>query len=314
MDKDNFNELHTGNIISVSDIVSHIWRGKWIIGSVTSIFSIAFILYALSLPNIYRSEALLAPVTASAGMEIPGQLGGLAAIAGINLNGLGSGKNNTVLALEIIKSRDFISQFIEKNNILVQLMAVDGWDMYSNELIIDSNVYDSSNNEWKRKVKLPFKPKPSLLEAHESFIDILNVSRDKTTDIVKISIDHYSPYIAEKWLKLLIHDINDEMRRRDIYDSTASINYLQAQLNKTNVTGIQAALYSLIEEQTKTLMLANVKEEYVFITIDPPVAPENRVSPRRSLIAIIGFIFGLTFSLLSLMALNTYRNTHRNRT
>jgi LPS O-antigen subunit length determinant protein (WzzB/FepE family) len=46
-------------------------------------------------------------------------------------------------------------------------------------------------------------------------------------------------------------------------------------------------LFSLIEEQTKTLMLANVREEYVFKTVDPAVVPERKSKPMRVFIVIL---------------------------
>ena len=44
----------------------------------------------------------------------------------------------------------------------------------------------------------------------------------------------------------------------------------------------------LIEEQTKTIMLANVSKDYVFDVIDPPVAPELKSKPSRAVICVLG--------------------------
>ena len=51
---------------------------------------------------------------------------GLASLAGVNLSGGGSDK--TALAIEVLKSREFISKYIDKHRILVSLMAAKGWD------------------------------------------------------------------------------------------------------------------------------------------------------------------------------------------
>jgi uncharacterized protein involved in exopolysaccharide biosynthesis len=39
-------------------------------------------------------------------------------------------------------------------------------------------------------------------------------------------------------------------------------------------------------------MLANGKLEYAFTVIDPAVAPEIRISPKRTLMTLIGFAIG----------------------
>ncbi|HAS23515.1 MAG TPA: LPS O-antigen length regulator, partial [Idiomarina loihiensis] len=76
-------------------------------------------------PNIYKSEATLAPTEEASGgglSQMAGQLGGLASLAGVNLGGKNADK--TTIALEILKSRAFIKSFVEKYDILPELMAV----------------------------------------------------------------------------------------------------------------------------------------------------------------------------------------------
>ncbi|MBE4517228.1 LPS O-antigen length regulator, partial [Vibrio parahaemolyticus] len=81
----------------------------------------------------------------------------------------------------------------------------------------------------------------------------------------------YSPYIAKQWVNWLVQDINQDMRERTIAETTKNLNYLNIQLKKTAVTDMQSTFYKLIEEQTKSLMLAEVQEEFVFKVVDPAV-------------------------------------------
>jgi len=55
---------------------------------------------------------------------------------------------------------------------------------------------------------------------------------------------------------------------------------------------MQSVFYQLIAEQTKTLMLAEVSEEYVFKTLSPAKVAEEKSQPKRVLIAILGFMLG----------------------
>ncbi|CAM3864458.1 Wzz/FepE/Etk N-terminal domain-containing protein [Rheinheimera salexigens] len=285
--------------IDLRELFSVIWQGKWLIIAVTAVFAVAAVFYALSLPNIYKSEALLAPVTEDSGMKIPGQLGGLAALAGVNLGGGGGDK--TSLALEILKSREFIGRFIQQHDLFVPIMAAKGWNRGTNSLVIDNDIYNSEKQQWVREVKAPFLPKPSLLETHEAFMKLLNVSQDKETGMVKLSVEHLSPFIAKEWVTWLVQAINNEMRERELNEAQNSITYLTSQLENTNVADIRTMLFSLIEEQTKTVMLANVRAEYVLKTVDPAVAAEKKSKPARALIVIIATMLGgllATFVLL----------------
>lgn len=282
--------------IDLRELWAAIWQGKLLITVVTAFFAIASVFYALSLPDIYKSEAVLAPVSEDSGLKMPGQLGGLAALAGVNIGG-GAG-DKTSLALEILKSREFLGRFIQKHDLIMPIMAAKGWSRADNSLVINSDIYDNDSNQWIRDVKPPFEPKPSLLEAHEELLELLSVSQDKETGMVKLAVQHYSPYLAQQWVSLLITAINDEMRQRDLSEAQNSINYLTAQLDKTNIADVRAMLFSLIEEQTKTVMLANVRDEYVFKTVDPAVVAEKKAKPARALICILGVMLGGMLSVL----------------
>lgn len=55
---------------------------------------------------------------------------------------------------------------------------------------------------------------------------------------------------------------------------------------------MQSTFYKLIEEQTKSLMLAEVQEEFVFKVVDPAVVPEVQGGPQRTLICVLSMLLG----------------------
>ncbi|WP_423186022.1 Wzz/FepE/Etk N-terminal domain-containing protein [Alishewanella sp. d11] len=283
--------------IDLRELFRALWQGKWIIIVTTFIFSVAAVFYALSLPNIYKSEALLAPISADAGMKLPGQLGGLAALAGVNLGGAGGG-DKTGLALEILKSREFIGRFIEQNDLYVQVMAANGWNRAEDKLLINPELYNEETQQWVRKVAAPFQPKPSNQETVEAFKKLFSVNQDTTSGMVKLSVEHYSPNLAKRWVDMLVKSINEEMRTRELAEAERSIAYLNSQIAQTNLADLRTMLFSLIEEQTKTVMLANVREEYIFKTIDPAVVAEKKSKPARALICILASMLGFMVSAL----------------
>lgn len=274
--------------VELNELFKAVWDGKWLILIVATVFTISSALFAVNLPDIYKSEATLVPSQDSS-LKVPGQLGGLAALAGVNLGGIGGG-DKSALALEILKSRDFLTRFIEKNDLYIPIMAAKGWDRTKDELIMDDNIYDEEAKKWVRDVPVPLKPKPSSVETYEEFKKIYSVTDDEATGIVRISIEHYSPYLAKKWIDIITESINEEMRHRDLQEAEKSIFYLNEKIAETNISGIKSLLFSLIEDQTKTVMLANVRDEYVFKTIDPPIVAELRTKPSRVIIVILTFL------------------------
>ncbi|ELA8196178.1 TPA: Wzz/FepE/Etk N-terminal domain-containing protein [Vibrio parahaemolyticus] len=289
----------TEDEIDLRELFKALWKGKWIIIATTFVFAVGAVLYALSLPNIYKSDALLAPAENSGGgglSKMAGQLGGLAALAGVNL---GAGESSqTDLAVQVMKSRQFIEAFINKHDLLVPLMAAKDWDLVNNKLILDEELYNPTTGEWLREPNGLRGATPTAQEAFEVFSkEVFNVSQDKESGLYTVSVKNYSPYIAQQWVNWLIEDINKVMRERTIAETSQNLAYLNTQLQKTAVADMQSTFYKLIEEQTKSLMLAEVQEEFVFKVVDPAVVPELKEAPKRVLICVFGSILGGMFGL-----------------
>ncbi|WP_104026776.1 Wzz/FepE/Etk N-terminal domain-containing protein [Vibrio jasicida] len=283
-----------GDEIDLRELFKVLWKGKWIIIATTLVFALGSVLYALSLPNIYKADALLAPAESSNGgglSKMAGQLGGLAALAGVNLSGGES--SQTDLAVQVMKSRQFVEAFIKKHDLLVPLIAANDWDLANNKLILDEKLYNPATGEWLREPDGLRGATPTAQEAFEVFNEeVLNISQNKESGLYTISVRHYSPYIAQQWVNWLIEDINKVMRERTIDETSQNLTYLNAQLQKTAVADMQSTFYKLIEEQTKSLMLAEVQEEFVFKVVDPAIVPELKDSPKRSLFCVLGILLG----------------------
>lgn len=296
---DMFQAQNNDDEIDLRELWNVIWRGKWIIIAITAIFAVASVFYALSLPNIYKSEALLAPAESDqqGGLSgLSGQLGGLASLAGVNLGG---GKTDkTALAIEILKSREFFAKFAEKHQILPDLMAAEGWDMSSNTVIYIKDVYLPKDKEWVREVEAPKKAQPSMQEAKKEFDTLFSVEQNSENGMVLISIEHYSPEVAKQWVDWLVQDINSEMKVRDKEEAENSIEYLQSQIEQTSIVEQKTLLYQLIEDQAKTLMFAEVRDEYVFKTIDSAFVPEVKSKPKRALIVVLSALVGGMLSVV----------------
>lgn len=289
--------------IDILAVVGTLWAGRWFVVSFTTLVSIIAVITTLMLPNIYRSEVLLAPASSNNMNNFSGlanKYGGLASLAGINLNSMGGGGvDKTLLTLKVLSSRAFLVDFIRKNNLVVPLMAAEGWDSATQKWIIDPDIYNESTHRWVRDVSPPYKLEPSDLEVYDAFIeDVLKVSQDAKTSMVTIGVELLSPTYAQQWLTWLVDEVNQYMRERDIKSASESIAYLQAQMRTTSVAEMQQVFYQLIEEQTKSMMLAKVNEDYVLTIIDPPVVPEEKSSPKRAIICVVAFFVGLIISML----------------
>ena len=290
--------------IDLRELIKILWQGRlWIIGT-TFIAAVISVSIALSLPNIYRAEALLA--TDEGGTSLAGQYGGLASLAGISLPD--DETTEKAIGIAKLRSRKFMADFMERRNIIPELMAVSAYNVNTGELSYNPTIYDPETKIWTRDVNPPLQKKPSSQEAFLIMTEILAVNEDGETGFVTVSIDHISPLIAYEWVTWLVDDLNREMMLEAAAEAQQSIDYLTDQLGKTRVVALEQVFYSLIEEQMQTLMLANSRAEYLFKTIDPAIAPERKSRPWRTLICILGTLLG---GLLGALGVLTWRSAFR---
>jgi len=279
--------------IDIFELWEIIWGGKWFIILVTAIFGAASVVYALSKPNIYRSEVLLMPVNEAQGngfSRFAGQLGGLASLAGVNLGG-GSG-DKTSLALEVMKSRSFVAKVTDEFDVLPELLAAKDWDKKTGKIIYDSRVYDESKKEWLIKEGSPKPDFPTDWDAYKAYLEAVKINYDSQTRMVEVWVEHVSPFFAKKLAEIVVMQTNSYLKELDVQEALKSIDYLQVQLGKTQISDMKKVFYQLIEEQTKTMMLAEVREQYIFTIVDPAVVPEEKLKPKRSMLVLIGLVIG----------------------
>ncbi|MGO3738528.1 MAG: Wzz/FepE/Etk N-terminal domain-containing protein [Marinomonas foliarum] len=279
--------------IDLKELFLALWKGKWIIIFVTAIFAVGGVLYALSQPNTYKAEAVLASAndSKSGGLAaMASQFGGLASLAGISLGG--GGTDSKAMALATLQSRQFLNAFIHKYDLLVPLMAGEKWDASTDMLQLNPEIYDAQSKTWVREVEPGKSPEPSDWEAYKEFKKLIAVSESKDNGLVTLSITHLSPTIAKQWVDWLVIDINAWVKNESLDEAKRNISYLEEQIERTSISDMQSVFYQLIEEQTKNLMLAQVQEEFAFKIIDPAVVPEEKAGPKRALICVLAVLLG----------------------
>ncbi|WP_354623213.1 Wzz/FepE/Etk N-terminal domain-containing protein [Psychromonas sp. MME2] len=201
--------------IDLRELFHALWKGKWIIILCTAVLAVGGVFFALSQPNTYKSDVLLAPTQGSSGGGLSGQLGGLAALAGVNIGGA-QADDPKVEALAVLQSRKFIDAFIVKHDLLVPLMASTKWIEDSNTLILDEELYDAATKEWLFDPEENETLKPTLWDANKAFKELLAVSEDKESGMVTISVTHFSPFVAQQWATLLVSELNEWMKQNEL--------------------------------------------------------------------------------------------------
>ena len=268
--------------------------------------TIISIFVALSMQNIFKSEALLTVSSSSESdkASLSSSYGSIASLAGISLD-TGS-TDKAYLAMSIVKSKEFLEHLIKFRGVLPNLIAAESYNPSSNKIIYDESLYDSKNDQWVREVSPPKKIIPSHLEAHRYYSEIVEVTRDKSSGFINISVSHLSPLFAKEFLDLIIRELNLLAREIDRQESEDALEFLNQQLSETSQLDVKRSINLLIESNLKTMMLLNVREDYLLRMIDRPFVPELKTKPNRPLIVILISSFGFLVSLFIVFLRQNY--------
>lgn len=264
-------------------VVRRVARRWYWVASWTALFGIIGLLGTFLLTPKYDAEVTLSHVrsdaSASALSGLVDQAGAIGALAGL---GLITDDQLRSEDLAVLRSRAFTQVFIKERDLLPILFASD---------------WDQQRQRWR-----PEDPEdiPDLNDAYEFFDeDVRYFQEDRKTGILKLVVRWDDPELAADWANDLIQRVNAYIRERAIADARKNIEYLNAQLQRTESVEIRASLFRLLENETKSAMIATVREEFAFRVLDPAQvsARDDYDFPNRLLIsfllACLGAVAGL---------------------
>lgn len=289
----------TSDIVNFKKLFRMVFRMKWFILFVTFISAATSVYIAINKPNLYTAKGIFVPAQSesSGGLsQLAGQFGGLASMAGISLGG--SKGDNNAIAIELLKSRSFLQSFIEKRNILPELLAATQWDQASKKLVYDETIYKIDEKKWVRGAPPGKAVIPTPWEGYYQLRGLIDIEYISKQGMIHISLTYLSPELAKQWLEWLVADLNSFWRLQEKKLADDSINYLKEKVSETSNSEMQTIFYSIIAEQTQKILLAEVRKEYLFKTLAPIVTPEEKSAPSRSIICLIGTFFGALLSLV----------------
>lgn len=277
--------------INLFDLVGELWRRKIVIASIALAVGVVVTGITFLMPNTYKADTLLAPATfggSSNSLSLGGgTIGSLASLANIGI----PQTNSTDEHISILRSRQFIYSFVEKNDLLPILFAED---------------WDSSNKEW---LSPAIDERPTLLDAYRKIVHegVLSVAKNRDNQLVEVSVIWTDPAQAAEWANGLISLLNDFVRKRAIERSEDNLAYLENEIERTNLAELRQTIFQLIGEEQKSAMFANTQKEFAFRILDSAVVPDRRNSPRRSLTLVSSTFAGGALAILIVLIQFVYR-------
>lgn len=259
--------------ITVSDVFGAVLNHRWRVLTAVVLFTAAAIAASYLMTPVYRASTLLAP----SGTESDGMLTETSRryldLAGLGGPGTATQRREELMAL--LASRQFTYRFIREEEVLPELYP-DQWDEES------GGWHESAGSDT-----------PTMWRAYRYFdSSVRHVYLNEETGLITLSVEWTEPATASEWANSLVARANRYLRDRAIREAESSLDYLSRELQQTTAGEVRDALYRLVELEMQRKMLANVRNEYGFEVLDPAVPPEDKVSPNRRIIALVGLLLG----------------------
>ncbi len=266
--------------------LTSIWatiRRNWLVAALVFILTLGCVAaVGLSMTPLWRVEIVVIPVREND----PSALSGLASSFGLfGRSAFGGADVRSEESLAVLRSRELINEYVRENELLPVLFD-DQWD--------------AEQGEWT----VPPDSVPTLRQAYALFDgSIREIEQDRLTGTVTLSITWKDREQAAVWAREIIALANRQIRERAAAEAMINIEYLNDEMRTATGLGAQnalsVALANAYEQQLQNYMFARGQQEYAFRVIDPPTVPDEweRVSPQRSVVALVGVLLAAVFAI-----------------
>jgi uncharacterized protein involved in exopolysaccharide biosynthesis len=290
MDRD----AHTArtDLLTIAGLIVQVRRWPRTFVATVVLTVVGILAYAWLTAPVYRAVVKVMPRendNPAGGLQsVIGQLGGLAAMAGLSF-----GSVNEQEAIALLKSRALFTEFASQQNLMPVLF---------------SKQWDARGQRWRPGLKHI----PTIEDAWLAFDrHIRRVTDDAKTQVITLEILWGDPRQAAAWANELVRLANEGLRARALRESAASIASFQEQLGRTESVELRQSIYKLLEVQLNRSAVAKSRLEYALTVIDPAFVPDPKhfEYPRRFLLLIIsvpvGLLVAVTVILLMAFAVRT---------
>ena len=270
--------------IDLKELWQTVKNGKKMIFTISLLVVTLTFIYVLKLPNIYKSEAILIPSEQESSSL--SNLGGLAAMAGINIGGSAS-MTPDVAFNSLLHNYEFMKNFIIKNGVL---------EYYTNEDLDKKYVFALGF----RTIYDIFKPSNEKTIDYDGEIYNLiknvqknfSISSDKKTALITVSYSDsdrsYPPFIINAFLR----DASKYLVENNLKIITTKLGYFEKELMKAKSFELRQNISSIISKilQEKIMMHSKTYYQCDSLTLPSESYIKDKTKPKRALILIVSFI------------------------
>jgi uncharacterized protein involved in exopolysaccharide biosynthesis len=265
-----FNEAATPAAPRTSVVFRILLDGWYIVVLAALVAAGLSVALAMTMPFAFTATATLFPAMREAGIPAAG----LQRLFGVGL----PQSVSTDEAISTLTSTRFLSTFVTKHDYL-PILFPDAWD--------------PAAGTWKNK-------QPTLMGAVRALRRSLVIRNVPLSVAMTVSYTGGDPKVTADTLNQMIAELNEGMRQEAIERSRKLIDHYQQTLQSSDrlPADLRAHVVTLMSEEMKTLASAESSDSYAVRVTDPAYPPELRSAPQRTVMTVVGTLFGLFIGLL----------------
>ena len=287
--------------IDLRELFNTINKNRVKIFILTLVVTSLAVIYALSIPNSYKSQTILVPQT-----EAKPSLGGLstlAGMAGVDLGG--SGQIDAATSFEtILKDYSFEQYMIEKYNLIDKftlkqenLVFALSFDGFYNMFHFESSE-DSVNIEEK------------TYSTYQKILTTLSISTDKKSGLITLSAESIDRFLSKELVEIYLVELTNYLRKTEMQNVDKQIKFYKNEFNNIADISIKTQLGNLAAGLLQKKVLAEANEYYNVKQLTKPQVAyiRDKTKPKRSLIVIVSFITSIILGIFAVFFLEFIRS------
>lgn len=298
-------------------IVRLIWEGRLTVAIVTAAALLLTILYLHTQAYAYSATMTLVPTQGqSQGGGLSSQLGGLAAMAGINLP-TSQASSPFMIYTDAMGTRDVADEVNRRDPDVLRRLYKYEWNDQTKRFEEPASLRHAVAGIVKPLLGLPVShwtpPDGADLQAY--IAQAVKAAPDTKRPVIALTYYNPDPVFASHFLQL-VHQATDTVLRRITLDrSSKYAHYLEDKLTTTQNADLRQILVQSLSQQETLVMMGSSNTFFAAQPLGRPVVSMYPVQPRGTFILIAGTLAGLAlgsflaYRQISLVSL--WRDTRR---
>ena len=283
----------TDDEIDLKQFFLNLWRGKYIIFSISITAVLLSAVYLRNAERKYSVLALFKPVVeGNNGPNLSG-FSGLASLAGISLPK--SSSSDFITYQQLIFSEEVAAKVFTDESLIKELFKTE-WDSKTKSFRaqpidnlgqISNQIRSFLTGSQIGEYNPPNPQRLSILTAQ-----LLNLSTDKATGFISVNSESRRPHIIVDLILAVSQQTDNLLKERFFATAETTIEFYHQKLSTSRSPEHREALAKLISAEDQKLMLASKSSNFVAEPLTMPTVSLYPTSPKSSLVLALGFVLG----------------------